>query len=129
MQRILHTMLRVGDMHRAVNFYTRVLDMTLLRTFEPPDKQYRLSFVGYGDETSSCVIELTENLGISSYTPGSGFGHIAIAVNDCDVACAEIRQRGGHISYEPTPLQGSDEIIAFIVDPDGYSIELIQRTK
>ena len=127
MSRILHTMLRVGDMQRSIDFYTGVLGMRVLRTLEQPEERYRLTFLGYGDESDTCVLELTDNEGIASYELGSGFGHIAIGVDDCHRACTEIKKRGGRITREPVPLKGSNEMIAFLVDPDGYPIELIQR--
>lgn len=126
-QRILHTMLRVGDLQRAVRFYTQVIGMKLLRSIDRPESRYTLAFLGFGDESNTCVLELTYNHGISKYDPGTGFGHIAIGVSDCDQACQEIRERGGTITREPIQLKGSHEVIAFITDPDGYQIELIQR--
>lgn len=127
MKRLLHTMLRVGDMDRAVNFYTRVLDMHVLRTLDNPHERYTLKFLGYGNENESCVLELTYNYGVDSYDMGNAYGHIAIGVNNCAVACDAVRSRGGKVIYDVTQLTGSNEIIAFIVDPDGYQIELIQR--
>ncbi len=125
-RRILHTMLRVGDMARSVNFYTDVMGMRVLRTFEQPEQNYSLTFLGYGDESSACVLELTYNYGVVKYDLGTGYGHIAISVRNCYQACAEIAMRGGKITREPGPLKGSTEVIAFISDPDGYRIELIQ---
>ena len=126
MRRILHTMLRVGDMARSVRFYTHVMGMRVLRAFEQPDQNYSLTFLGFGDESDTCVLELTYNYGISQYDPGTGYGHIAIGVQDCYQACVDIKARGGRITREPGPLKGSTEVIAFIADPDGYRIELIQ---
>jgi lactoylglutathione lyase len=127
MRRILHTMLRVGDMQRSVDFYTQVMGMAVLRRFEQPQEDYSLVFLGFGDESSTCVLELTYNYGVSHYDLGTGYGHIAIGVSDCQAACAEIKARGGNIIRQPGPLKGSDEVIAFVADPDGYKIELIQR--
>jgi lactoylglutathione lyase len=110
-----------------MDFYTQVLGMNLLRRFEQPEESYSLAFLGYGDESSACVLELTYNHGVSGYDRGTAYGHIAIGVTDCDLTCAEIRQRGGRITREPGPLRGSSEVIAFLVDPDGYLIELIER--
>lgn len=126
-RRILHTMLRVGDMSRSVKFYTDVLGMQVLRTLEQPDEKYSLAFLGYGDEASTAVLELTYNHGVSSYDPGTGYGHVAIGVTDCHQACADIRARGSDIVLEPVPLKGTKEVIAFVLDPDGYRIELIQK--
>ena len=120
-------MLRVGDMPRSVDFYTRVLGMKVLRTFEQPEENYSLTFLGYGDESDTCVLELTYNHGVSQYNLGAGYGHIAIAVDDCYRACADISARGGKIKRSPGPLKGGNEVIAFDSDPDGYEIELIQR--
>ena len=128
-RRILHTMLRVGDMERSVDFYTRVLGMTVLRTLDQPEERYSLTFLGYGDEDETAVIELTCNYGVSDYQMGNAFGHIAISVDDCRRACTEIAEHGGHITLAPTPLKGSNETIAFVRDPDGYQIELIQRPR
>ncbi|HEB57134.1 MAG TPA: lactoylglutathione lyase [Gammaproteobacteria bacterium] len=125
-QRILHTMLRVGDMQRSVDFYTRVMGMHVLRTFDQPGENYSLTFLGYGSESDTCVLELTYNKGISQYTPGSGYGHLAIGVRDCVQACTDIRKQGGNVIREPGLLKGGDDFIAFVTDPDGYQIELIQ---
>lgn len=127
MQRILHTMLRVGDMQQSINFYTQMLGMKVLRTLDQPEQEYSLTFLGFGDESDSCVLELTYNYGVSEYETGNAFGHIAISVDDCQAACVEIKAKGGNVILEAKPLPGSDEIIAFITDPDGYQIELIQR--
>jgi lactoylglutathione lyase len=129
--RLLHTMLRVGDMQRAINFYTQVLGMTLLRTTARPDQGYDLAFVGYGRNPDHAEIELTYNHGVSSYELGSAYGHIAIGVADVAATCASLRSQatalGGAITREPGPVKGGSTIIAFITDPDGYKIELIQR--
>ena len=129
--RLLHTMLRVGDMQRAINFYTQVLGMTLLRTTARPDQGYDLAFVGYGRNPDHAEIELTYNHGVSGYELGSAYGHIAIGVADVAATCASLRSQaaalGGAITREPGPVKGGSTIIAFITDPDGYKIELIQR--
>lgn len=127
-RRILHTMLRVGDIDRSVDFYTRVLGMRVLRTLDQPSEKYSLSFLGYAGEDEAAVIELTYNYGIRGYQMGDAFGHIAISVDDCERACAEIKECKGNITLAPTALKGSNEIIAFVCDPDGYRIELIQRS-
>jgi len=126
MMKILHTMLRVGDLSRSIDFYTRVLDMKVLRRFESPEDNYTLVFLGYGAESDSCVIELTYNEGISEYDIGNAFGHIAIGVDDCAKACEQVKQKQGRVIRETGLLSGSTEIIAFIEDPDGYQIELIE---
>lgn len=125
--KLLHTMLRVGDMQRSINFYTRILGMRVLRTVEQASERYSLAFLGYADESDSCVLELTYNHGISVYDRGNGYGHIAIRVEDCRQACRSLSDQGVKIIFAPTPLQGCHEIIAFIEDPDGYQIELVQR--
>ncbi len=125
--RILHTMLRVGDLQRSVNFYTRVMDMQLLRTTDRPEQKYSLAFVGYGDETSGAVLELTYNYGVDHYDLGAGFGHIAIAVPDAYAACERIRAAGGTVTREAGPVKGGTTVIAFVQDPDGYKLELIER--
>jgi lactoylglutathione lyase len=124
--RILHTMLRVGDMQRSIDFYTRVLGMTLLRTTDRPEQQYSLAFVGYGDERGHAVLELTYNYGVTQYELGTAFGHIAIAVPDAYAACERIRAAGGAVTRAPGPVKGGSTVIAFVTDPDGYKIELIQ---
>jgi len=124
--RILHTMLRVGDMQRSIDFYTRVLGMTLLRTTDRPEQQYSLAFVGYGDEREHAVLELTYNYGVTQYELGTAFGHIAIAVPDAYAACERIRAAGGAVTRAPGPVKGGSTVIAFVTDPDGYKIELIQ---
>jgi lactoylglutathione lyase len=125
--RILHTMLRVGDLQRSIGFYTDVLGMQVLRTTDRPDQKYKLAFVGYGDETKHAVIELTYNYGVDSYDLGSAFGHIAIEVPDVAAACSAVREKGGTVSREAGPVKGGTTVIAFVQDPDGYKIELIQR--
>jgi lactoylglutathione lyase len=120
-------MLRVGDMDRSVRFYTEVLQMRLLRRRDYPDGKFTLAFVGYGDEDSEAVLELTYNWGVEKYEIGSGYGHIAIAVDDASQACAEVRKRGGKVTREAGPMKHGTTVIAFIEDPDGYKVELIQR--
>ena len=124
--RILHTMLRVGDMPRAVDFYTRILGMQLLRTTDRPEQKYSLAFVGYGDESSGAVLELTYNYEVDRYDMGGAFGHIAIGVADVAATCDRIRAAGGTITREAGPVKGGSTVIAFVQDPDGYKIELIQ---
>jgi lactoylglutathione lyase len=125
--RILHTMLRVGDLDRSLAFYTEVLGMTLLRRKDYPEGRFTLAFVGYGPEESTAVLELTHNWDTAAYELGSGYGHIALAVPDAAAACAEIRKRGGKVVREAGPMKHGTSIIAFVEDPDGYRIELIQR--
>jgi len=125
--RILHTMLRVGDLQRSISFYTEVLGMSLLRTSDNPEYQYTLAFIGYGDEASGAVLELTYNYGVTSYDNGNAFGHIALEVDNVYTACDLIRARGGVISREPGPVKGGTTEIAFVRDPDNYAIELIQK--
>jgi lactoylglutathione lyase len=125
--RMLHTMLRVGDLQRSIDFYTQVLGMQLLRQKEYPDGKFTLAFVGYGSEADNTVIELTYNWGVDSYDLGKGFGHIALEVDDVYQAAAEIRQRGGKILREAGPMNAGTTIIAFVEDPDGYAIELIGK--
>jgi len=124
--RILHTMLRVGDLQRSVDFYTRVMGMTLLRTTDRPEQKYSLAFVGYGDEKDGAVIELTYNYGVAQYDIGSGYGHIAIAVQDAAATCEAVRGAGGNVTREAGPVKGGSTVIAFVQDPDGYKIELIE---
>jgi len=124
--RILHTMLRVGDMQRSIDFYTKVMGMKLLRTTDRPEQKYSLAFVGYGDEREQAVLELTYNYGVDEYDLGTAFGHIAIAVDDAYAACEKIRAAGGNVTREPGPVKGGTTVIAFVTDPDGYKIELIQ---
>ncbi|MCX7961720.1 MAG: lactoylglutathione lyase [Burkholderiales bacterium] len=125
--RILHTMLRVGDLERSVKFYTEVLGMKLLRTVDRPEQKYSLAFVGYDDEDRSAVLELTYNYGVSRYELGTAFGHIAIEVPDAAAACAAVRARGGKVTREAGPVKGGTTVIAFVEDPDGYKIEFIER--
>jgi lactoylglutathione lyase len=129
--RILHTMLRVGDLQRAVDFYTQVLGMTLLRTTRRPEQQYDLAFLGYGSNPEHAEIELTYNYGVERYELGTAYGHIAIGVDDVAATCAGLREKaqalGGAITREPGPVKGGSTVIAFITDPDGYKIELIER--
>lgn len=126
--RLLHTMLRVGDLDRSVNFYTKVLGMNLLRTSENPEYKYSLAFVGFGEgNPGQAEIELTYNWGTSEYDLGSAYGHIALGVDDIHAACDRIRAAGGNITREPGPVKGGSTVIAFITDPDGYKIELIER--
>ena len=124
--RLLHTMLRVGDLQRSIDFYTRVLGMKLLRTTERPDQNYSLAFVGYGSNPDHAEIELTYNHGVSSYEMGTAFGHLALGVEDAYGACEKIRAGGGNITREPGPVKGGSTVIAFVTDPDGYKIELIE---
>jgi len=125
--RILHTMLRVGDLKRSVAFYTGVLGMRVLRTTDRPDQRYTLAFVGYGDESQGAVLELTYNYGVDRYDPGTGYGHVAIEVDDAKRACDEVRARDGTVTRDAGPVKGGTTVIAFVQDPDGYKIELIER--
>jgi len=125
--RILHTMLRVGDLERSIRFYSDVLGMKLLRTTDRPEQKYRLAFVGYGQESEHAVLELTYNYGVDRYDLGSGFGHVAIEVPDAAAACAAVRAKGGKVTREAGPVKGGTTVIAFVEDPDGYKIELIER--
>jgi lactoylglutathione lyase len=125
--RILHTMLRVGELERSIAFYTEVMGMQLLRTTDRPGQKYALAFVGYGDEAHGAVLELTYNYGVDRYDLGDGFGHIAIEVEDAAAACAAVRAKGGTVTREAGPVKGGTTVIAFVQDPDGYKIELIER--
>jgi lactoylglutathione lyase len=125
--RILHTMLRVGDLDRSVRFYTDVLGMKVLRTTDRPEQKYTLAFVGYGDEREGAVLELTYNYGVDRYELGTGFGHVAIEVHDAAAACESVRRKGGTVTREAGPVKDGTTVIAFVQDPDGYKIELIQR--
>ncbi len=127
--RLLHTMLRVGDMDRSIAFYTEVLGMTLLRRKDYPDGQFTLAFVGYGNEADNSVIELTYNWGVAGYELGTGYGHIALEVEDVYKACEDIRSRGGKITREPGPMKHGSSILAFVEDPDGYKIELLSPSR
>jgi lactoylglutathione lyase len=120
-------MLRVGDLQRSIDFYTRVLGMKLLRTTERPEQKYSLAFVGYAGNPEQAEIELTYNHGVDHYQLGDGYGHIALGVADVYAACERIRQGGGNVTREAGPVKGGSTIIAFVTDPDGYKIELIQR--
>ncbi len=124
--RILHTMIRVGDLDRSLQFYTDVLGMRLLRRKDYPDGKFTLAFVGYGEESDEAVIELTYNWGESRYELGNAFGHIAIGVEDIRKTCMEIKQRGGKVTREPGPMKHGSTVIAFVEDPDGYKLELIE---
>ena len=125
--RILHTMLRVGDLDRSVRFYTEVLGMKLLRTTDRPEQKYSLAFVGYDSEERSAVLELTYNYGVERYDLGSAFGHVAVAVPNVKQACDKVRTNGGKVTREPGPVKGGTSMIAFVEDPDGYKIEFIER--
>jgi len=125
--RMLHTMIRTGNLDRSIDFYTQVLGMKLLRRKDYPDGKFTLAFIGYGDERENTVIELTYNWGVESYDLGTGFGHIAIEVDDVYQACADIKALGGKVVREAGPMNAGTTIIAFVADPDGYMIELIGR--
>jgi lactoylglutathione lyase len=126
---LLHTMLRVGDLERSIDFYTRILGMNLLRTTERPEQKYSLAFVGFGkgNADGQAEIELTFNHGVDQYDLGTAYGHIALGVPDAYATCAAIKAAGGQVTREAGPVLGGDTIIAFVTDPDGYKIELIQR--
>jgi lactoylglutathione lyase len=126
--RILHTMLRVGDLQRSIRFYTEVLGMKLLRTTDRPEQKYSLAFVGYDNEDRAAVLELTYNYGVERYELGGAFGHIAIGMPDVESACERVRSSGGKVTREPGPVKGGTSVIAFVEDPDGYKIEFIQRS-
>lgn len=123
---LLHTMLRVGNLEESLKFYTEVLGMRLLRQKEYPDGKFTLAFVGYGDESDTTVLELTYNWGVTEYNLGDAYGHIAIGVDDIYRTCEEIKARGGKVSREPGPMKHGSTVIAFVQDPDGYKVELIQ---
>lgn len=125
--RLLHTMLRVGDMDRSIRFYTQVMGMKLLRKHDNEEYRYTLAFIGYQDENEGTVLELTYNWGVSEYELGSAYGHIAIEVDDAAAACETIRQNGGKVIREAGPVKGGTTVIAFVEDPDGYKIELIEK--
>jgi lactoylglutathione lyase len=122
-------MLRVGDLQRSIDFYTKVLGMTLLRTSENPSQNYSLAFLGYGSNPEHAELELTYNHGVASYELGTAYGHIAIGVPDAAAACEKIRHNGGNVTREAGPVKGGTTVIAFITDPDGYKVELIQRAE
>jgi lactoylglutathione lyase len=124
--RLLHTMLRVGDLERSLAFYTEVLGMRLLRRKDYPSGRFTLAFVGYGDESDHTVLELTHNWDTSSYEIGSGYGHIALGVDDIQEVCAAICEKGGRVVREPGPMKHGSTVIAFVEDPDGYKVELIE---
>ncbi|RWR03535.1 glyoxalase I [[Pantoea] beijingensis] len=125
--RLLHTMLRVGDLQRSIDFYTKVLGMRLLRTSENTEYKYTLAFVGFTDESEGAVLELTYNWGVNEYDLGNAYGHIALGVDDVAATCERIRKDGGTVSREAGPVKGGTTIIAFVEDPDGYKIELIEN--
>jgi lactoylglutathione lyase len=120
-------MLRVGDLNRSIDFYTGVLGMRVLRTTDRPEQKYRLAFVGYGDESQHAVLELTYNYGVDRYDLGNAFGHVAIGVPDAAAACAAVKAKGGTVTREAGPVKGGTSVIAFVQDPDGYKIELIEQ--
>jgi lactoylglutathione lyase len=125
--RILHTMLRVGNLQRSIDFYTQVLGMKLLRTSDNPEYKYTLAFVGYGSNPDHAELELTYNYGVEHYDLGTAYGHIALAVPDAKAACEKIRAVGGNVTREAGAVKGGSTVIAFVTDPDGYKVELIQR--
>lgn len=125
--RILHTMLRVGDLDRSLKFYTEVLGMRLIRRSDYPEGKFTLAFVGYSEESDGAVLELTHNWGVDKYEIGTGYGHIALEVEDAYAACAEIKRRGGVVTREAGPMKHGTTVIAFVQDPDGYKVELIQK--
>jgi lactoylglutathione lyase len=131
--KFLHTMLRVGDLQRSIDFYTRHFGLTLRRTTDRPDQQYTLAYLGYGEgrdgEVGEVEIEFTYNYGVSAYELGTGFGHLALGVPDVAAVCDSVRQAGGKVTREPGPVKGGTSVIAFVQDPDGYKIELIQYPK
>jgi lactoylglutathione lyase len=124
--RLLHTMLRVGDLERSLTFYTEVLGMRLLRRKDYPDGRFTLAFVGYGDESSTAVLELTHNWDTSSYEIGTGYGHIALGVDDIQATCEAMAAKGGRVVRPPGAMKHGTTVIAFVEDPDGYKVELIQ---
>jgi lactoylglutathione lyase len=125
--RILHTMIRVVDLQRSIDFYTQVLGMRLLRKSDYPDGRFTNAFVGYDDESKAAVLELTHNWDTKSYDVGNAFGHVALEVDDAYKACDDVRRRGGKVSREPGPMKHGTTVIAFVEDPDGYKIEFVQR--
>jgi lactoylglutathione lyase len=120
-------MLRVGDLQKSIDFYTRVMGMQLLRTTDRPEQQYSLAFVGYGGNPGQAEIELTYNYGVERYELGTAFGHVAIAVDDAAATCARVKAAGGTVTREAGPVKGGATVIAFVQDPDGYKLELIER--
>jgi lactoylglutathione lyase len=122
-------MLRVGNLERAIDFYTNVLGMRVLRTTDRPEQKYTLAFVGYGDEREHAVLELTYNYGVDRYDIGTGYGHVAVEVDDAAAACDSVRAKGGTVTREAGPVKGGTTVIAFVQDPDGYKIELIERAR
>jgi len=125
--RILHTMLRVGNLEKSIDFYSKVLGMSVLRRKDYPEGKFTLAFVGYQDESNATVLELTHNWDTEKYDLGTGFGHIAIEVNDAYMACEMVKERGGKVTREAGPMKHGITIIAFVEDPDGYKIEFIQK--
>ena len=125
--RILHTMLRVGDLQRSIDFYTKVLGMKLLRTSDNPEYKYTLAFLGYGANPDHAELELTYNYGVDSYEMGTAYGHLAISAENIFQACEAVKANGGNVTREPGPVKGGNSVIAFVSDPDGYKIELIER--
>ena len=125
--RMLHTMLRVGDLERSVRFYTDVLGMKLLRTTDRPEQKYSLAFVGYDSEDRSAVLELTYNYGVERYDLGTAYGHVAIEVDEIVKTCDAVRNKGGKVTREPGPVKGGTTVIAFVEDPDGYKIEMVEK--
>jgi len=127
--RLLHTMLRVGDLDRSVRFYTDVLGMKMLRKTDRPEQKYSLAFVGYDSEDRCAVLELTYNYGVGRYDLGSAYGHVAIEVDDIVKTCDAVRVKGGKVTREPGPVKGGTTVIAFVEDPDGYKIEFIEKRR
>ena len=127
--RLLHTMIRVGDLQRSIDFYTQVLGMRLLRKTDYESGRFTNAFVGYEDESKAAVLELTHNWDTKSYDLGNAFGHVAVEVEDAYKACDEVRQRGGKVTREPGPMKHGTSVIAFVEDPDGYKIEFVQRKR
>jgi lactoylglutathione lyase len=125
--RLLHTMIRVGDLQRSIDFYTQVLGMRLLRRTDYPGGRFTNAFVGYDDESRAAVLELTHNWDTAAYDMGTGFGHVAVEVEDAYRACEDVRARGGRVTREPGPMKHGSTVIAFVEDPDGYKIEFVQR--
>jgi len=124
--RMLHTMLRIGNLEKSLEFYEKVLGMKLLRKHDYPEYEFSLAYLGYGDESETTVLELTHNWGTESYDLGNAYGHIAIGVDDVYKACDKIKEMGGNVTREAGPMQGGDTVIAFVEDPDGYKIELLE---